>query len=73
MSISANIAEGYGRSSKKEKAQFYAIALGSCNEVCAFLDIITAVYSIDTQKEKECFNQVGKQLYALRKHTLQNF
>ena len=32
-SVTSNIAEGCGRASKKEKAQFFHIALGSANEV----------------------------------------
>src|SRR2546430_5690755 len=38
LSISANIAEGYGRWHMKEKCQFYRIALGSANECAALLD-----------------------------------
>ena len=33
VSITSNIAEGFSRQSYKEKAQFYAIALGSLTEV----------------------------------------
>jgi len=33
VSITSNIAEGFSRSSYKEKAQFYAVALGSLTEV----------------------------------------
>jgi len=35
--ISANFAEGYGRSSKKDKAHFYTIAYGSLLETKNFL------------------------------------
>ena len=35
-SISANIAEGFGRKSAKEKAQFYRVAYGSLLEVKNF-------------------------------------
>ncbi|MBI4599730.1 four helix bundle protein [Candidatus Uhrbacteria bacterium] len=33
VSLTSNIAEGFGRGSYKEKAQFYSIALGSLTEV----------------------------------------
>lgn len=33
VSITSNIAEGFSRNSYKEKAQFYAMALGSLTEV----------------------------------------
>lgn len=66
MSIVANIAEGYGRHSNKDKAHFLAIALGSCNEVSAFLDIIQRIYNIDTTKQKDFFNQLGKQIWSYR-------
>lgn len=36
-SVSANIAEGFGRAGKKEKLQFYSIAYGSLLEVKSFL------------------------------------
>ena len=36
-SISANIAEGFGRFNQKEKAQFYKIAYGSLSEVKSFM------------------------------------
>jgi four helix bundle protein len=37
-SVSANIVEGYARSSQKEKVQFYSIARGSLAEIEYFLD-----------------------------------
>ncbi len=33
VSVTSNIAEGFGRANSKERAQFYAIALGSLTEV----------------------------------------
>ena len=38
-SIALNIAEGYGRISKKDKKRFYRIALGSLRECSAVLDL----------------------------------
>ena len=37
-SVPANIVEGYARSSKKEKAQFYSIARGSLTELEYYID-----------------------------------
>ena len=39
LSISANIAEGAGRTAKADKQRFYEIARGSTNEAAAHLDI----------------------------------
>jgi len=36
ISVSANIAEGYGRRTRKDFAQFLSIALGSVNEIIAY-------------------------------------
>ena len=44
MSIPANIAEGYGRKTRKDFSKFLSIALGSTNEVMAFLDIVDLIY-----------------------------
>ncbi|HEY4510867.1 MAG TPA: four helix bundle protein [Candidatus Paceibacterota bacterium] len=38
VSVSANITEGYARSSRKEKMQFYNIARGSLTEVEYYID-----------------------------------
>lgn len=37
LSVAANIAEGYGRNTKKDFSQFLSIALGSVNEVITYL------------------------------------
>jgi four helix bundle protein len=39
ISVSSNIAEGFKRSSRKEKANFYTIALGSLSELEGQLEI----------------------------------
>jgi four helix bundle protein len=41
-SILLNIAEGFGRTSRAEKASFYAIARGSAMECGAVLDVLIA-------------------------------
>ncbi|KKQ87462.1 MAG: S23 ribosomal protein [Candidatus Woesebacteria bacterium GW2011_GWB1_38_8b] len=67
-SISANIAEGYGRGSKKEFKYFLTISIGSVNEVKAFLDIISTLYSdIKTEEIKNFYERLGKQIWTFRK------
>ena len=39
-SVPANIVEGYARSSKKEKIQFYTIARGSLTELEYYIDFV---------------------------------
>ncbi len=46
ISVCTNIAEGYGRKTRKDFGQFLSIALGSTNEVMAILDIITLIYPL---------------------------
>jgi len=41
LSVPTNIAEGYGRRGKKDRAQFYTIARGSAHECSALLDAWT--------------------------------
>lgn len=72
-SICANIAEGYGRRSKKEFVQFLSIALGSTNEVIAFLDVISIVYpTIKVDHIQTFYEELGKQIYSLRRKVQTN-
>ena len=52
-SIPANIAEGYGRNSKKSFKLFLNIARGSNYEVDCWLEIIVAMQEFDKEKVKE--------------------
>ncbi|NCU30899.1 four helix bundle protein [Candidatus Saccharibacteria bacterium] len=52
-SISANIAEGYGRYSTKEKCQFYKIANGSLYELKSFFYLAEKLGFIDGSVLKE--------------------
>lgn len=73
LSISANIAEGFARSSNTEKARFLNIAYSSCIEVINFL-----ILSLDLKFicEEEYFNlrntaeKISNQLNALYKSVL---
>ena len=68
MSVVANIAEGYGRGTTKDFANFISIAMGSSNEVIAFLDIIERLYpKIPTNGVREYYESLGRQLNAFRR------
>lgn len=60
VSITSNIAEGFGRQSFKEKAQFYAISRGSVAELQNQLIIAKDVKLIDEQKFGDSFEQSTK-------------
>lgn len=59
LSICLNLAEGSAKPTPKDKKRFYAIALGSCRETQALLEIVN---------EKDLFalsDRVGGMLYRL--------
>jgi len=58
ISIPANIAEGNGRSSDKEKKRFLEIALGSCNELETFLLILQKMQELPLDKINHILNEV---------------
>lgn len=66
LSISSNIAEGFSRKSKKDKNQFYQIALGSITELQSQLEIAFSVELIGTDDYKEISN------LAIKAHKLVN-
>ncbi len=73
ISITLNIAEGYGRKdSAGEFQHFLRNALGSCNEVRVLAEVCRDLGYIDdamySSLEKE-YEIVGKQLYRLRETT----
>ena len=68
VSIPSNIAEGYGRNSRKDYKQFLAIARGSTLEVQTQLLIALELGYIDLAKHSELediSNEVSKMLYSL--------
>ena len=68
VSIPANIAEGAGRNSTKELAQFLGIASGSKAELDTHLEIATRLGFIRADSEVfELLNRVGRLLVGLRK------
>lgn len=69
VSISANVAEGWGRGGKTEFARFIDIAMGSLNELLALLDIAEALeYTTAAQTQDLALqaNSVGAMLHKLR-------
>lgn len=70
VSITLNIAEGYGRvKSEKEFMHFLRNALGSCNETRVLIELVKDLGYIDSQKYSELsqeYEVVGKQIYRLR-------
>jgi len=71
-SVSANIAEGFGRYSKKDKIRFYRISLGSLEESCDWLRKSSARKLIP-ENEKivflERFIDIKREIYHLIKFT----
>jgi len=59
-SITANIAEGFGRQTYKEKVQFYYISNGSLTELNNFLLIVRDLHFIDENLFKEVSSQTEK-------------
>lgn len=71
ISVCANIAEGYGRRTKADFSHFLSIALGSCNEQIALLDIAKLVIpELNIDDLKQDHNILGKRIYMFRKHML---
>lgn len=66
LSIIANIAEGYGRRTKKDFCQFLSIALGSANEVIAYLDFVSLQFKIDVKQIRQEYLILAKRIYAFR-------
>ena len=70
VSIPANIAEGFGRSGKGEKLQFYNIAQGSLSEVrYYFLLAKDLLYLTEIQAPLETCDSIGRMLHAMMTRT----
>lgn len=68
LSVAANIAEGYGRNTKKDFAQFLSIALGSVNELVTYLDFIELHYQLNTNEIKEKYILLSRRIYSFRSY-----
>ena len=69
-SIMLNIAEGSGRSTKKDKRNFYVIARGSSFECVAILDYLCDVEEISQKDYKGYYSfleEISKMLFSLIK------
>ena len=73
-SVSANIAEGFGRNSAKDKAHFYTIAYGSLLETKNFTYLANKLGYIDDDKTRDinaeitvCQKQLNSLISAVRK------
>lgn len=58
-SITANIAEGFGRQSYKEKVQFYYMAKGSLSELKNFILIAKDIGYLTSEQFKQLANQAN--------------
>lgn len=71
LSIVLNIAEGSGKSSRKDVAHFMDIALGSLYETRAAIDTLesdTDIKAIHREDLVELMGSIGRQLGGLRKN-----
>lgn len=69
VSISSNIAEGAGRASRKEFAQFLSIAYASCYELDTQLLISNNIGFLSDEEFKnieELINEIQKMIYKLK-------
>ncbi|MDD4673910.1 MAG: four helix bundle protein [Bacteroidales bacterium] len=66
-SVSANIAEGYGRKMKKDKAHFYTIARGSAFETQNHLLYGNKVQYFNDAITKELFEEYSLLIFDLNK------
>ena len=64
ISVPANIAEGFVKSSNKDKVRFMNIAQGSVEECKYYLILVNDLKYINTRDLKELLNEVGKLLYS---------
>jgi len=65
VSVPANIVEGYGRKTTKDKTHFYYISRGSLNELEYYLDLSLSLKYINNEEYDSLFNirnDVGKLL-----------
>ncbi|HLE48905.1 MAG TPA: four helix bundle protein [Patescibacteria group bacterium] len=71
VSVSANIAEGYGRRTKADFSQFLSISLGSCNEAIALLDVIKLNFpTLETTELKGKYQILSKRIYSFRSYQI---
>lgn len=72
LSVAANIAEGFGRNTKKDFSQFLSIALGSVNEVITYLDFMSLEFKLDTTELKQSYFILSRRIHSFRSYLLRN-
>lgn len=70
VSIPANIAEGYEKSSAADKARYYNIAQGSLNECRYYIRLAHDLGYTTTSSLRSQLDEVAKMLYAYRKKVM---
>lgn len=71
VSIPANICEGFGRRSRREKARFYNIAEGSLEELRYYLILAVDLgFVCDARSLEQCLDEVARMLRALIRSVL---
>jgi len=68
LSISSNIAEGSGRRTKRDQANFYAMAKGSLYETVNILKLLERIGDLDAETTKKLSTEaeeVAKMLHGL--------
>lgn len=72
ISVPANIVEGYGRHTNKDKTHFYYMSRGSLNELEYYLDLSFKLGYVDKNEYQETLNlrtDVGRLLNGFMKFT----
>lgn len=59
-SVSANIAEGFGRGTNKDKLHFYRMTLGSLYETKNFIYLSVRLEYIDNETAKDIINKIDE-------------
>ena len=73
-SVPANIAEGHGRATRKDYAQFLSIARGSLMETESLLSLVLRLDFMQSGKSEQAFHlitEISKMLTVLRQRLLE--
>lgn len=72
LSVAANIAEGYGRNTKRDFSQFLSVSLGSVNEMRTYLDFIELHFHLDIGFLKERYEVLCRRIHSFRAYLLKS-